>query len=1282
MKKQFQFLFIFTAMILCCGNVAGDSNQYYANIQVTSQGGGKVYVNHGSGAPSYTTTANYGPTYLTGNKNIDFYMYASPDAGYKFDRWEAADKITSINAQTGTNDKVTVYSSQTDKSKAPTGYVKAYFVEDVVKYQMKIQRPDEGSISIKSSYSKDSVATLYSTDAKSESSLYVLEADTVTLMAQNGNSDKTFTAWYKVENGNKILLSYANPYKGFFTANTTIYAEYNNNNFLVGGNQYKTLSDAKGAINDINKTIILLKDYIISENTEIPTGVTLLIPNNENHVVYTTEPGAHHSYKAIDGVQTDFKIDRSFVYRKLSINPGYTLTINGSVSIGAWRWCPTDLGSFGAKIPNTTGSFRVDQGYGLIDMGAESSIVLKSGSNLYCWGRIRGNGTVIAESGATVYESWVYTDMRDNNAYECIYNDTKCFPMNQYYIQDIQVPITFHNGSSEILATGMYVDKGVYPYIGKITWIGSSKSFFKLLNDSSSVTKKYDVASDRLIYDLMGDVDIDYAQLSISASISTETFSTNEALFDLTNNNTINIFGNTTIKYDLALAAGAELNIEKDANVTLAYRASLYAFDSEDWGDFACKKKIVPLFLPQYELSENCANFYSNNGITPDTYVGYTSYKAIRTEDNIADAKIKINGTLIIKGGNNSLFNEKNYKSGLYSTNHGAQIYSSLGGNIVYEEGAGTQDTVSQLWEAGKGDSKNCVTVQQKWVSITPAQLMQGNGSYYPTAAYTTATTFKYFGTGENGKWGKVSTVTFKDGESTLSTTDYAEGETISAPTPEKDGYKFLGWDKEVSVMGAANITYNAVWEKQIESLDITTEQVITDGDTEHPTDLTDNDNTYIVEENLGVQTVIVEDGAKVDVTEVASLNVAQTLILNASENSSGDLVGVGENVTVADDANVYFDYDFNTPAIRWNAIAFPWQIDATSGVKVGDQTLTLGTDFDVIYYDGQKRSEEGPVQDCWRYVEDDIAAGNIDDAEILVPGKLYMILFAKAQNVVRFAKIANAQLNNTDVNVVEYGTGGNDANWNGIANPTMYHAYLDAGVEDGQTYNNADRSYEPITFAEENLPVGKPVFVQAANAQSVVVSKDAPNSAPFRLAANRPIVRAEVEIKANDVATDKVIIRTDEDAADEYTIGSDLSKAGVSTTVAQMWINRYNAKLCKNTIAPVEDVAEYPLTIFAPANGNYTLALRKTLDADVTLYLTQDDGAIANLTENDYTLNLTKGNSKGLGLRLVVKTQPGVVTSLDEALTTKKALNKVIYRGNLYIIRDGKVFNAQGARL
>lgn len=411
-------------------------------------------------------------------------------------------------------------------------------------------------------------------------------------------------------------------------------------------------------------------------------------------------------------------------------------------------------------------------------------------------------------------------------------------------------------------------------------------------------------------------------------------------------------------------------------------------------------------------------------------------------------------------------------------------------------------------------------------------------------------------------------------------------------------------------------------------------------------------------------------------------------LVINASEDESSDLNGL-ENLTVTRDA--YFIYSFkatrfNRQTQNWYAFGVPFEVDAEKGISANGRQLELGRDIDIVYYDGQTRADNGADNSAWTYVED-------QSSKVLQPGVLYLAAFAADYDKVQFLKQREADLNNaTAAKVHTYASANSgDANWNGIANPALYRAYLNAGTLDGQIYRSIDGSWQPAHLSQDTFTIGRPVFVQVQKPQSVVVSRPAASSAPLR----RQAVAATSDrfdlqlLTPQDKTADRIFVIANEDAADAYTIGEDIAKAGVSTRVAQMWIDRYGARLCKNTIAATDNAALYPLTLTAPAAGSYTLQATAQ-SGDARLYLTYMGEVVADLTANGYTLDLVKGTNSGYGLRLVT-TRRDVVTDLDEVLGPNSTSDneagteqtqKCIYRNQLYLIRGGQVYDAQGQRV
>lgn len=443
-------------------------------------------------------------------------------------------------------------------------------------------------------------------------------------------------------------------------------------------------------------------------------------------------------------------------------------------------------------------------------------------------------------------------------------------------------------------------------------------------------------------------------------------------------------------------------------------------------------------------------------------------------------------------------------------------------------------------------------------------------------------------------------------------------------------------------------------------------------GNSEDITFIVKGNVTYIAEATATTNIVAEIGGEPVKVTTPTE---AASFTIKANATASGQVNGA-ENIELVPAGKAYFEYDFNAQAMKWYAFAVPFVCDANT-LRNATRTLTPGVDYDIMEYNGAIRAgytSEEDERSAWEYISD-------KGINVLTPGHLYMILFAKAQNTITFTKTASASIVYTaPVTMNQYPAVDDlNANWNGVANPKLFYANLGTGVEYGQIYNGGDDdSYTPKKLSEYDFPVGKPVFVQASNTQSQVIVTPTASAAPLRRMLKADKQECEISLMQGNKECDNLSIIMNDEAEDRYVIGEDLAKAGVSTKVAQMWINRYNAKLCVNSIAAEDEVATYPLGISAPKTGAYTI-VATSVPANTAVYLTEDDNIIADLTAMPYTLDLSKGTHNEFGLRMVGKTQPSVVTDFQEASINGKEVQKVIKNNTLYILRADKVFNAQG---
>ena len=422
---------------------------------------------------------------------------------------------------------------------------------------------------------------------------------------------------------------------------------------------------------------------------------------------------------------------------------------------------------------------------------------------------------------------------------------------------------------------------------------------------------------------------------------------------------------------------------------------------------------------------------------------------------------------------------------------------------------------------------------------------------------------------------------------------------------------------------------------------------------------------------HFAAQEVVMEVGLG-QAQNIAAETTVNQLIINSNGTVSGQLTGAALlNVTGA----CYYDLTGTFTAGKWYAVAVPWQVTAGT-ITANGSPLSWNSGNYLAYYDGSVRAAQGKVDACWKY---------LSNSDVLVPGRLYMLYLENGASVLRFPKKAGSDILTTSTSVSTYtASEATDANWNGIANPAIYYAYLsNTGATVGQVFNADAQSYEAVALSNK-LIVAKPIFVQATNNGAATAVTTPPTYAPVRrrTAAQTQKAEYQVEIASYGRMQDRLFIQMDENKElDTYTLGQDVMKFGVSEKVAQMWINRYDTKLCMNTMAPVNSIAEFPLSIFAPRAGEYTISIEQAkASEDHALYLTYDGEAIWNLSEDAYIVTMPKGTDNHYGLRVSAR-GPQVATGIDEVIVDSKSdtATKVLMNNTVYIIREGRVYSIHG---
>ncbi|MBQ6763735.1 MAG: hypothetical protein IJP45_00955 [Paludibacteraceae bacterium] len=524
--------------------------------------------------------------------------------------------------------------------------------------------------------------------------------------------------------------------------------------------------------------------------------------------------------------------------------------------------------------------------------------------------------------------------------------------------------------------------------------------------------------------------------------------------------------------------------------------------------------------------------------------------------------------------------------------------------------------------------------------------------------------------------------VTWKNYDGSTITTDvynYGVQPSYSGSTPTySDGtgalYAFKGWKHErTNIEYAAGTTLPEVAGEETFTAQYSSvsELVVTEA---NPVEITNNTTVDVTTVKISGKLVV-----------SAGTLTTNDLILEASADGSCDINGA-EHITAT--GHVYFDYDFNTDPWHWTAFGVPFEIDLDEAAPKKDKKNpmnSLGNDYDIVYFNTANRAAHGPGKHCWDYLD--------EQAEHkLRPGVLYMIAFNKHVghvDTVRFTKASTAAINYTEsVALTTTGTGTDD-NWNGIANPRIYHAVLAAGVTECQVHDGGEigkDGYHLYDMNNKKFFVGKAAFVNVPNGQSAVTTTPATTQgeivqkAPRRAYASTSTGRYDVQIApADGEMEDCMFLLADEEKVDEYVIVADLAKMGVSPVRAQMWVDKYGVKLCKNTASLLNNQANYPLGIAVPATGEYDIYINEQPDEDAVLYLTLDGKPIWNLSYGAYRATLETGTTSRYGLRLVKKS-PNVATGIEETtIENGKQIRKVLVDDKVYIIRNGFVYTIDG---
>lgn len=517
-----------------------------------------------------------------------------------------------------------------------------------------------------------------------------------------------FRDWYNVTTGKTISKEKSCALN--VEENCEITARFvpdNTATFLVGSETFIALDEATeyAKANTINKITLIKDGTLLQGDYTIPAGMTLLIPYDAAGNVSNGEPEFTKEYATPS------------TFRELTMTEGSTLTVNGELVVGGRLSAAGTSDGFNGTPSGPHGAIIMPEGSAIIVNG-----------KLYAYGYISGPkdstgkytsgfncGTVTVNSGGEVHEAFQIKDFRGGNItlFTMLNNDQRVFLFSQYYVQNIEVPLTICKGAHDYAYSAVQVSYGIGTYVaktGKVPFIGNG-GLFNITD--GYITRTYvakapegsALLNDHVYYDVYGSIEMN----SITLSIASRDVVANKYELPINGNLSLRLFENESggskavVNTPLALLPGFELYISKNSELTAA--APMYVYDAAEW----YKRQYV-----------NSTNYNKGNPV-----LTYTKASKGTTPKRAPSAQIDVNGTLTTSTG------------GVYTTDTGANIYSSEGtGKFIQSNAPDSAKKTNQYVQAEKKFYD---------IPITPAQLKNAAaGSYTPTAGSKAGDTFTY----------------------------------------------------------------------------------------------------------------------------------------------------------------------------------------------------------------------------------------------------------------------------------------------------------------------------------------------------------------------------------------------------------------------------------------------------------------------------------------------------------------------------------------------------------
>lgn len=413
-----------------------------------------------------------------------------------------------------------------------------------------------------------------------------------------------------------------------------------------------------------------------------------------------------------------------------------------------------------------------------------------------------------------------------------------------------------------------------------------------------------------------------------------------------------------------------------------------------------------------------------------------------------------------------------------------------------------------------------------------------------------------------------------------------------------------------------------------------------------------------------------------------------------------------GEFYKYNPDNIVHFDLSINN---HYYPLAVPFPV-SVSDIDYADPTLadasTYGTHYVIKRYDGTLRAENGINNELnWKIV---------NESETLQPGVGYIITAVPVDGkaVIRIPlefsddwtidgeqskgeQAKGDSIDRSQISTIAHSGAAATAEpihagWNFIANPYLAKYVVGNNITNAPAYANIPRydfsAYDQVPLNTATLSPEYPFFVQVDDDATLNFATTGRRQAPASLrSTTKTTLQATLSLTPQDDQTaDHTTILINDTYTPAYEINADLEKMFGSAYTTALYTLSQEHRLAYNALSPQDALTPIPLGFRAAQEGEYTITLDNPNDLDdiesINLFDAHTNQTI-NLLHFDYTFTTTRTQDDA---RFTVNfvSRSNTATDITDIPSPTTSTTKFIHNNQLYILKHGNIYNAQGQQI